>query len=150
MRWDRAKLRTLLRYFAVAARRPRDAQAAGEQLLAVFRIVGSRVHPPEEDWVRDVAHRAFPDRTDFAAARRQAAAVRSAGDRRAELSRITAPTLVLTGEDDPVQPVRAGRATAEAIPGARFVTVPGMGHDLPRALWPTLVGHIDAVAGSGR
>jgi pimeloyl-ACP methyl ester carboxylesterase len=150
VRWDRAKIRTLVRYLAVSRRKPRDADAAGDQLLEVFRIVGSPGHPPDEEWVRDVARRAFPDRTDFAAARRQAAAVRSTGDRRTELARITAPTLVLTGEDDPVQPVRAGRATAEAIPGARFVAIPGMGHDLPRALWPTLADHIDAVAGARR
>ena len=37
-----------------------------------------------------------------------------------------------------------GRATARAISGARLMTVPGMGHDLPRVLWPQL---IDAIAG---
>jgi len=36
-----------------------------------------------------------------------------------------------------------GRATAKAIPGARLMIVDGMGHDLPRAVWPRL---IDAIA----
>ena len=45
------------------------------------------------------------------------------------------PTLVFHGDDDPICTVAHGRLTAEAIPGARFVVVPGMGHDLaPKAL----------------
>jgi pimeloyl-ACP methyl ester carboxylesterase len=34
----------------------------------------------------------------------------------------------------PVQPQRA----ATAIPGARLVILPGVGHALPRAIWPTI------------
>lgn len=32
------------------------------------------------------------------------------------------------------------------IPGARLVTYPGMGHDLPRALWPSMLGQIRSLA----
>ena len=32
-----------------------------------------------------------------------------------------------------------GKATAKAIPGARLMTIEGMGHDLPEAAWPQLV-----------
>ena len=39
--------------------------------------------------------------------------------------------------------VSGGRATAAAIPGAELLTFPGMGHDLPRPLWPRI---IDAIA----
>jgi hypothetical protein len=35
-----------------------------------------------------------------------------------------------------------GEATAEAIPGAKLVTVPGMGHDLPPELWPQFIDEI--------
>jgi hypothetical protein len=28
-----------------------------------------------------------------------------------------------------------GQATAEAVPGAKLITYPGMGHDLPEILW---------------
>lgn len=41
---------------------------------------------------------------------------------------ITAPTLVLHGEADTVIGVDAGRALAQAIPGARLITYPGVGH----------------------
>jgi hypothetical protein len=42
--------------------------------------------------------------------------------------------------------VVAGRATVAAIPGARLVTYPGMGHDLPRALWPAMLDEIRTLA----
>jgi pimeloyl-ACP methyl ester carboxylesterase len=46
---------------------------------------------------------------------------------------------------DPVIAVGGGQATAEAIPGAELVVIDGMGHDLPRPLWPTLAERIAAL-----
>jgi pimeloyl-ACP methyl ester carboxylesterase len=114
-------------------------------MVRVFRIVGSTDYPHDEDWIRDLGRQIHEHRTDFAAFRRQAAAVFASGDRRAELSRIHVPTLVITGEADPLQTVRAGQATADAILRARFVTYPGMGHDLPRQLWPSIIDEIHAI-----
>ena len=48
------------------------------------------------------------------------------------------PTTVIHGTDDPLIPFRGGVATARAIPGAELVAIPGMGHDLPREVWPKL------------
>lgn len=62
---------------------------------------------------------------------RQLLAIRADGDRTAQLAGISAPTLVLHGEADPLIHVSGGHATAAAIPGAKLVTVPGWGHDLP-------------------
>ena len=50
--------------------------------------------------------------------------------------------MVIHGESDPLVPLRAGLATARAIPNARLLTIPGMGHDLPEPLWPTFVDAI--------
>jgi pimeloyl-ACP methyl ester carboxylesterase len=55
------------------------------------------------------------------------------------------PTLVLHGADDPMCDVSGGRATAAAIPGAELVVLDGMGHDLPRALWPEITSRIAGV-----
>jgi pimeloyl-ACP methyl ester carboxylesterase len=60
----------------------------------------------------------------------------ASGDRAAQLRRLTVPTVVIHGTDDPLVPFRGGAATARAIPGAQRVTIPGMGHDLPRTVWP--------------
>jgi len=51
------------------------------------------------------------------------------------------------GEVDPLVPVENGCRTADAIPGARLLVLPTMGHDLPRALWPEMVAAIAGVAG---
>ncbi|WP_236655371.1 alpha/beta fold hydrolase [Streptacidiphilus carbonis] len=56
------------------------------------------------------------------------------------------PTLVLHGEQDPILRVSAGRATARAIDGARLVTYPGVGHDLPAALWTDIARQVSHMA----
>jgi pimeloyl-ACP methyl ester carboxylesterase len=66
------------------------------------------------------------------------------GDRTRELARISAPTLVIHGDRDLMVNPTGGVSTAAAIPGSRLETVRGMGHDLPRGAWPTLVDLIDA------
>ena len=55
------------------------------------------------------------------------------------------PTLVIHG-DRAWYPAEGRPATAAAVPGAWLVTYPGMGHDLPRALWPSILGEISALA----
>lgn len=65
---------------------------------------------------------------------RQLAAIIADGDRTEELAKVTAPTLVLHGEDDPLVRCEGGHATAACIPGARLKTYPGMGHDFPLEL----------------
>jgi pimeloyl-ACP methyl ester carboxylesterase len=52
---------------------------------------------------------------------------------------IAAPTVVLHGSADPMVRTRNGRAVAAAIPGARFVVVDGMGHDLPEPVWRPII-----------
>jgi pimeloyl-ACP methyl ester carboxylesterase len=55
------------------------------------------------------------------------------------LANLTIPALVIHGEKDPLMPVENGRRIAAAIPGARLLTFPEMGHHLPRPLWPEMV-----------
>ncbi|MCW2711263.1 MAG: alpha/beta hydrolase fold protein [Marmoricola sp.] len=70
---------------------------------------------------------------------RQIQAIQASGDRTAQLRRITAPTLVVHGDRDLIVHPSGGRATAQAIPGARHVTVPGMGHHFAAGAVPHLV-----------
>lgn len=74
---------------------------------------------------------------------RQMAAIIADGDRTDRLRRITAPTLVIHGSADPLVPVAGGRATAQAIAGARLMEIEGMGHTLPPQLVSQIVTAID-------
>ncbi len=78
---------------------------------------------------------------------RQIQAIQASGDRTAELRGITAPTLVVHGDRDLIVHPSGGRATAEAIPGARHVTVAGMGHHFAPGVLPRVVA---LVAGHAR
>ena len=113
--------------------------------LAAARVIGSPAYPVNEAVQRaqslaDLKRCYEP--TGFA---RQIAAVTATGDRRAKLKTITAPTLVVHGADDPLVPVQGGQDTAENIQGAELVIIPGMGHDLPPALYDTLFDAIVSI-----
>ncbi|WP_433887674.1 alpha/beta fold hydrolase [Streptomyces sp. CA-111067] len=62
------------------------------------------------------------------------------------LARITAPTLVLHGEGDPLLRVAAARDIAGAVPDARLRTLPGVGHFLTRDVWAAYAGELRALA----
>jgi pimeloyl-ACP methyl ester carboxylesterase len=49
---------------------------------------------------------------------------------------------VIHGDGDPLLMLAHGEATAKAIPNSKLCVIPGMGHDLPRGAWSTIVGEI--------
>lgn len=77
---------------------------------------------------------------------RQLVAIMAAGSRLEGLKRLRVPTLVVHGTDDILVPIENGRIVAAAVPGARFVEVQGMGHDLPERVWSELADAIEELA----
>ena len=69
----------------------------------------------------------------------------TAPHRTADLAEVAVPALVVHGAQDCLVDVSGGRATAAAIPGAELLVVDGMGHDLPRAVWPEIIDRISAL-----
>jgi pimeloyl-ACP methyl ester carboxylesterase len=137
-----------MRALARAAGTPvTDPDQAAAEAIAFKKVTGSPGYPLDEDMVRDIGRRSF-ERHPGAEEddRRQRAAVISSGDRRNALAGLRIPVLVIHGDQDPMIRPKGGRATADAIPGARLVTYPGMGHDLPPALWPFIMDEICALA----
>jgi pimeloyl-ACP methyl ester carboxylesterase len=123
-------------------RAPRDREAYVQHIVELFTLIGSPDFEHDEAELRERAERGFERGTNPAGAARQLAAIIASGDRTPLLRKITAPTVVIHGEADRLVPLSGGRATARAIPGAALLTIPGMGHDLPRGAWPQIVGAI--------
>jgi pimeloyl-ACP methyl ester carboxylesterase len=127
-------------YTIFLRRAPTEREAFIEHAVQLFAKIGSRGGIPQDtDGVREIAARSFDRELDRTGAGRQLAAIIASGDRTAELGDITAPTLVIHGTVDPLVSPSGGRATARAIPGAELTMIEGMGHDLPRVLWPRLI-----------
>ncbi|HET8593560.1 MAG TPA: alpha/beta hydrolase [Solirubrobacterales bacterium] len=121
---------------------PRDRDGYVERAAAVFGLVGSTGFDRDEQYIRERAAQAYDRGFDVRAGGRQLGAIAASGDRRKMLQRITAPTLVIHGSVDKMVRPSGGRATAKAIPGARLMEIEGMGHDLPRGVWPRIVDAI--------
>jgi proline iminopeptidase len=125
-------------------RRLDSIEGITDHLMHVFGVIGSPGYRSERRLMRSHLEKVAQRGYDRAGAERQLLAVLASGDRRALLKRITAPTLVIHGADDPLVPVAAGIDTARNIPRAQLKIVPGMGHDFAPSLQPTLADWIAA------
>jgi pimeloyl-ACP methyl ester carboxylesterase len=135
------------RILAAFMRRPAHSKDAYvEHVLGMFRAGSSPAFEfPEEEHrrlLRLSVERCYHPQAPV----RQMMAMLDSGDRIPDLRNLDVPTLVIHGGADKMMPVRGGRETAAAIPGAKYIEIEGMGHDLPRALWPRLLGAVAAMA----
>jgi pimeloyl-ACP methyl ester carboxylesterase len=123
----------------------RDRDAAVQRVIDTYRVVGSPGFEFDESALRERAGLSFDRAYDPAGVARQLAAVLTTPDRTRALKGISVPTLVIHGSDDALVDVSGGRATAATVPGAELLVVDGMGHDLPRAMWPEITDRITAL-----
>ena len=120
---------------------------AMDRAVIFNRAVGSPAYRIDETELRDRAARAFDRAFDPQGVVRQLTAAMTTPDRTEDLHRLDLPTLVIHGAEDRLIAVSGGHATAEAIPGAELLVIDGMGHDMPRVLWPTIAERIAALVG---
>jgi pimeloyl-ACP methyl ester carboxylesterase len=124
---------------ALLTRPPGDRAGFIDFVVGAWKVIGSPGFEADEEALRARAGASFdrgifPDGTG-----RQLLAIVASGDRSEGLRRLDVPTTVIHGTDDILVDVSGGKATAAAIPGARLELIEGMGHDMPRQLWPRLV-----------
>jgi pimeloyl-ACP methyl ester carboxylesterase len=111
--------------------------------LALARAIASPAYPFDDAAARVALEREVTSGVRDARAQSRQTGAAWHGGRLAEL---TVPALVLHGEQDSVLRSSAARATAAAIPNARLVLLPGVGHDLPGALWLRIAGEVRELA----
>src|SRR5215208_6677676 len=132
----------LATYRVVLGTPPQDRDRFIDHVVKMYRVIGSPGFDRNEDDLRDVAARSYDRGRNPAGSGRQLAAIIASGDRTERLRTISVPTVVIHGTKDRLVSPSGGAATAKAIPGAKLVNVEGMGHDLPRAAWPQIIGAI--------
>jgi pimeloyl-ACP methyl ester carboxylesterase len=123
-------------------RPPHGRDAAIERAVKTFGVIGSPGYPFEEEQVRQVAGRSYDRGHSVVGVLRQLHAVTASGDRTQALRNVQIPTTVIHGANDVLVRPAGGRATARSIPSARLKMIDGMGHDLPRQLWPVFAEEI--------
>src|SRR3954469_5081555 len=124
---------------------PRQREAFIEHAVEMFAKLGGSGYQPDVEDLRQIATTSYDRGHDPRGSQRQLWAIIADRDRSVSLARLRVPTTVIHGADDRLVRPSGGRATARAIPGARLVEIPGMGHGLPRGAWSTI---IDAIVGT--
>lgn len=122
---------------------PPDRAGAIERAVETWRVISGPGFPFDEQAVRDRAGRAWDRNHSPQGTARQFAAIIASGGRETALAKLALPTLVIHGDLDPLVPIDGGRDTAAVVPGAEFLVVPGMGHSMPREVWPRLLDAIE-------
>ncbi len=123
---------------------PRTPEQAGEHLVGVFDTLGSKAWPRDADRerIRRAGELSFTRGMNPRGFLRHFAAGLAAYDRRPKLREVKVPALIIHGSRDPMFPLAAGRDMTRMMPEATWLPIAGMGHDMPIALWPTIVAAI--------
>jgi pimeloyl-ACP methyl ester carboxylesterase len=119
------------------ARRQTTREAYVETSAAFWQLIASPGYPEPLDVARDRAGETWDRGISGAGIMRQMLAVITQPNRSVSLRSVRAPVLVIHGLADRMVHVSGGRATSTAVPGSELLLIDGMGHDLPRDLWPT-------------
>ena len=130
--------------------RPEDSKKI-ESIVAhyvkLYRLIGSPGFPATDEYLNRRLQMSVRRSYRPQGTARQMVAIAADGDRSSRLQRVSAPTQIIHGRDDPLIPVAAGHDLAARICDARLDVIDGMGHDLPVALWPRFVANIADAAG---
>ena len=136
--WQHPRLLPML----VAPRgRGREAYAATSAKMS--ELIGSPAFPVPREQALARAGETFDRGFSASGVMRQMQAIVAEPNRAPRLRGLRIPATVVHGTADRMVHVSGGRATARAIPGAELLLVDGMGHDLPRELYPTFTDVID-------
>ena len=116
-----------------------DRAAVIDYLVGQELLCTSRSRPVPEEFVRDLATRTVDRAVSIASINNHFLVASGDDTPRDPLASITAPTLVVHGTEDPAFPLAHGAALADAIPGARLMTLEHTGHELPPAVWDAVI-----------
>jgi len=121
---------------------PSNPEQSIEMAMAGRRLLVGSGDPFDEALERAKATRAVQRAWYPVGTGRQLLAIIAAKPRLERLHGVRVPTLVIHGMDDILVPIENGRMVAAAVPGARMLELEGMGHDIPKRVWPQVIDAI--------
>lgn len=117
---------------------PRDREAEIAWRVKNDRLFNGDVLPFDEEEFRQIEERVIDHTGSHEFPTTHGRLSPDGLDRAADLARVSTPTLVIEGPEDPINPPPHARHLASLIPTAQLVTIPGMGHILNSAILPTV------------
>jgi pimeloyl-ACP methyl ester carboxylesterase len=130
---------------------PQDREGYVEHMVKIFRITFGTGTTFNEEYHRQLVESSYDRCFCREGALRQYLAILSQKDRTDVLKNLNVPALIIHGDEDPVDPLAGGEATANAIPKAKLKIIRGMGHVMPNleAYWSDIldemVGHMNQI-----
>ncbi|MFX0578699.1 alpha/beta fold hydrolase [Nocardia nepalensis] len=123
---------------------PPDRDAAIEQIVALYTLIGSKTYAEHERERRyALAAQAYDRARHPEGPGRQVTAAVIAPNRTERLQQLQLPALVIHGVEDSLIKIAGGEATHAAIPGSNYLPLAAMGHDIPAPLFDAIVAAID-------
>lgn len=121
-----------------------DRKAYIDYSLWFWESLGSPDYPFDQERIRACAAEAFDRGVSHDGMVRQLLAIMKSGDRGPALREVETPTLIVHGKEDPVMRVEGALDTARVLQNSKLMLFDGVGHDLPRAIWPEVIEAMSA------
>ena len=108
-----------------------DTQAVLENRVEMFAVLAGSGYPYDVEGRRALFQREIDRASNMSSSANHGLVVAATERWYHRLGEVTAPTLVIHGDEDPILPLDHGRAIAEAIAGATLLVLEGAGHEIP-------------------
>lgn len=120
---------------------PEEREAYISHALKYLKLISGTGLPFDEQFHKDLEAQSYDRSFCPGGVSRQYLAIMTQKNRTKDLKNLLIPALVIHGDEDPFIPMAGGKATAEAIPNAKFKIIKGMGHALPNihAYWSDIL-----------
>lgn len=116
---------------------PEEREQYIDYYLNFFKLIFGTGLPFDVEFHRTLFARTYDRSFCPEGTGRQYLAIMVQKDRTEDLGKLKIPSLIIHGDEDPLVPLAGGKSSADAIPGAEFIIVKGMGHAIPniKAYW---------------
>ena len=110
-----------------------------EENFKIFRMFSGSRFPLDEQWLKSMTEESYNRGMDPRTTQNHTAAMMASPSRLEALKNLNIPTLVIHGTEDPALNYAHGVVCAKVIPGAKLLTLKGVGHEIPVEIIPETV-----------